>query len=191
MCFYITATLPKDVDLEQLKDMFNEYNMAFNPIKNNNIQFQLRTGELYFRATKDYCDCGTVLGSSNNLQKYQNLLNSQKVRTLKKKKWTDEEIDKWIKEKLQKKGTSTIGKKLTPMEIDEKIKRWLDFLRSLLDDKKVSRIGLLKHWYDKALQTEEITLTRTEKINIDKISPEFLLNLEEDVLYEFLPTYSF
>ena len=191
MCFYITATLPKDVDLEQLKDTFNEYNMAFNPIKNNNIQSQLRTGELYFRATKDYCDCGTVLGSSNNLQEYQNLLNSQKVRTLKKKKWTDEEIDKWIKEKLQKKGTSTIGKKLTPMEIDEKIKRWLDFLRSLLDNKKASRIGLLKHWYDKGLQTEEITLTRTEKINIDKITSEFLLNLEEDVLYEFFPTYSF
>jgi len=191
MCFYITATLPKDVDLEQLKDIFNEYNMAFNPIENDNIQSQLRTGELYFRATKDYCDCGTVLGSKSNLQEYKNLLNSQKVRTLKKKKWTDEEIDKWIKEKLQKKGTSTIGKKLTPIEIDEKIKRWLDFLRRSLDNKKVSRIGLLKHWYDKALQNEEITLTRTEKINIDKISPEFLLNLEEDVLYEFLPTYSF
>jgi len=191
MCFYITATLPKDVDLEQLKDIFNEYNMAFNPIENDNIQSQLRTGELYFRATKDYCDCGTILGSLNNLQEYQNLLNSQKVRTLKKKKWTDEEIDKWIKEKLQKKGSSPIGKKLTPMEIDEKIKRWLDFLRSLLDNKKASRIGLLKHWYDKALQTEEITLTRTEKINIDKITPDFLLNLEEDVLYEFFPTYSF
>jgi len=191
MCFYITATLPKDVDLEQLKDIFNEYNMAFNPIENDNIQSQLRTGELYFRATKDYCDCGTVLGSKSNLQEYKNLLNSQKVRTLKKKKWTDEEIDKWIKEKLQKKGTSTIGKKLTPMEIDKETERWLDFLRSLLDNKKASRIGLLKHWYEKGLQTEEITLTRTEKINIDKISPEFLLNLEEDVLYEFLPTYSF
>jgi len=35
------------------------------------------------------------------------------------------------------------------------------------------------------------SLTRTEKINIDKITPEFLLNLEEDVLYEFFPTYSF
>ena len=191
MCFYITATLPKDVDLEQLKDIFNEYNMAFDPIENDNIQSQLRTGELYFRATKDYCDCGTVLGSLNNIQEYQNLLNSQKVRTLKKKKWTDEEIDKWIKEKLQKEGSSPIGKKLTPMEIDEKIKRWLDFVRSLLDDKKASRIGLLKHWYDKGLQTEEVTLTRTEKINIDKITPEFLLNLEEDVLYEFFPTYSF
>ncbi|MFX1338941.1 MAG: hypothetical protein ACFFDK_10055, partial [Promethearchaeota archaeon] len=160
-------------------------------INNIHVQSQLRTGELYFRATKDYCDCDTVLGSLNNLQEYQNLLNSQKVRTLKKKKWTDEEIDKWIKEKLQKEGSSTIGKKLTPMEREKEITRWLDFLNSILNNKKVSRIGLLKHWYDKDLQTEVITLARTEKIYIDKITPEFLLNLEEDVLYEFLPPHSF
>jgi len=191
MCFYITATLPKDINLEQLKNIFNEHNMAFNIIKNSKVQSQLRNGELYFRATNDYCDCDTVLGSLNNLQEYQNLLNSQKVRTLKKKKWTDEQIENWIKEKLQKEGTSTIGKKLTPMEREKEINRWLDFLHNILNNKKVSRIGLLKHWYDKDLQTEEITLTRTDKINIDKITSEFLLNLEEDVLYEFLPTYSF
>ncbi|MFX1445125.1 MAG: hypothetical protein ACFFHV_17055, partial [Promethearchaeota archaeon] len=86
---------------------------------------------------------------------------------------------------------STIGKKLTPMEREKEITRWLDFLNSILNNKKVSRIGLLKHWYDKDLQTEVITLARTEKIYIDKITPEFLLNLEEDVLYEFLPAYSF
>jgi hypothetical protein len=191
MCFYITATLPKDVDLEEIRDLLKEYNMAFSPLENESIQSQIRAGELYFRATKDYCDCDTVLGSSNNLQEYQNLLNSQKVRKLKKKKWTDEEIEKWIKEKLQKEGSSTIDKKLTPMEIEKDTKRWLDFLHSLLKNKKVPRVGLLKHWYDKAIQTEEITLTRIEKINIDKISPECLLNLEEDVLYEFLPPYSF
>lgn len=191
MCFYITATLPNDVDLEKLKAIFNKYKMAFNPITNINIQSQLRAGELYFRATKDYCDCDTVLGSSNNLQEYQNLLNSQKVRKLKKKKWTNEKIEKWIKEKLQKEGSSTIGKKLTPHEIDKDMKRWLDFLHSLLNNETVSRIGLLKHWYDKDLQNEEITLRRTEKIKIDIISSEFLLKLEEDVLYEFLPTYSF
>ncbi|MFX1446431.1 MAG: hypothetical protein ACFFHV_23810, partial [Promethearchaeota archaeon] len=130
MCFYITATLPKDINLEQLKDIFNEHNMAFNIIKNTHVQSQLRTGELYFRATKDYCDCDTVLGSLNNLQEYQNLLNSQKIRSLKKKKWTDDEIEKWIKEKLQKEGSSTIGKKLTPMEREKEITRWLDFLNS-------------------------------------------------------------
>ncbi|TFG16908.1 MAG: hypothetical protein EU533_08665 [Promethearchaeota archaeon] len=191
MCFYITSTLPKDVDLEELKDIFNQFNMAFIPIQNQNIQSQLHAGELYFRATKNYCDCDTVLGSLNNLQEYQNLRNSQKVRSLKKKKWTDEQIDEWIKEKLQKEGSSTLGKKLTSMEIDKETKKWLNFLRSILNNKKVSRIGLLKHWYDKDLQTEEINLTRTEIKPIDKITPEFLLNLEEDVLYEFLPTYSF
>ncbi len=191
MCFYITATLPKGVVLEELDNIFNEYNMAFNPIENESILSQLRSGELYLRATKDYCDCDTVLGSSNNLQEYQNLLNSQKVRNLKKKKWTDEQIDQWIKEKLQREGSSTLRKKLTPKEKENETKRWLDFLRSLLNTKKISRIGLLKHWYDGALDTEKITLTRTEKIPLKTISPEFLLNLEEDVLYEFLPSYNF
>lgn len=191
MCFYITATLPKGVVLEELDNIFNEYNMAFSPIENEYIRSQLHAGELYLRATKGYCDCDTVLGSSNNLQAYQNLLNSQKIRTLKKKKWTDEQIDTWIKEKLQKESTSTLRKKLTPQEIDRKTKRWLVFLHSLLNTKKISRVGLLKHWYDGALETEKITLTRTEKIPFDTISPEFLLNLEEDVLYEFLPSYSF
>ncbi len=190
MCFYITSTLPKDIKLEGLQEIFDKYNMAFNPIQNKAIQAQLRPGELYFRTTKDYCDCDTVLGSFNNLQEYQTLLNSKKIRTLKKKKWTKEEIDKWIREKL-KKGENSINKKLTPMERDEETKRWIKFLHSLLDKQKVARIGLLKHWYNRGLQNEEITITRTDKININKITPEFLLNLEEDVLYEFSSTYSF
>ena len=157
MCFYITSTLPKDIKLEGLQEIFYEYNMAFSPIQNEAVQAYLRPGELYFRATKDYCDCDTVLGSLNNLQEYQTLLNSKKVRTLKKKKWTDEEIDKWIREKL-KKGEKPIDKKLTPMERDEEIIRWLRFLHSLLNKQKVARVGLLKHWYDRGLQNEEITI---------------------------------
>ncbi|MFX0070337.1 MAG: hypothetical protein ACFFAO_04525 [Candidatus Hermodarchaeota archaeon] len=191
MCFYITATLPKEASFDTIKEIFNEYNMVFNPIQNKSIQTQLRPSDLYFRATKSYCDCGTVLGSLNRKQEYQNFLNSKKIRTLKKKKWTDDQIDKWIKEKLKKDSSSTIGKKLTPMEIDKETTRWMKFLQSLLNNKKVSRIGLLKHWYDGALEIEKITLIRIEKIPINRISPKFLLNLEEDVLYEFIPAYNF
>lgn len=184
MCYYITSTLPKDIILEKLHNIFNNYNMEFNPIQNKVVISQLPPGELYFRVTKEYCDCDTILGSLNNLQEYQTLLHSKKVHKLKKKKWTDKEIDKWIKEKLRKKGKSTI-KKLTPLERDKEIKRWQNFIYGILDNKGVSRIGLLKHWYEKGLQNEEINITRIEKLNINKATPEIFLNLEEDVLYEF------
>jgi len=85
MCFYITATLPKNTSIESLKTLLDRYNMAFFPIKNNNVSPQFRLGELYFRATKDYCDCDTSLGILNRKREYQHLLNSKKVRTLKKK----------------------------------------------------------------------------------------------------------
>lgn len=55
-------------------------------LKNANVSYQLRPEELYFRATKDYCDCDTILGSLNRLNEYQTLLNSKKVKALRKKK---------------------------------------------------------------------------------------------------------
>ena len=42
MCFYITATLPKNTKLEELRNVFNKYNMAFSPLKNANVSYQLR-----------------------------------------------------------------------------------------------------------------------------------------------------
>jgi len=188
MCFYITATLPKNTILEDFRNLFNKHNMAFSPLKNTHVSSQLRPEELYLRATKDYCDCDTILGSYNQFKSYQKLLNSKKVKTLRKKKWTEEEIDEWIKEKLNKKEPKS-GKKLTPLEEELEINRWLDLLHGLLNSKKVSRIGLLKHWYAKGLQDEEIRIKKTEKANINAITSDYLLNLEEDVLYEFFPSY--
>ena len=188
MCFYITATLPKNTILEDFRDLFNKYNMAFSPLKNANVSSQLRPEELYFRATKDYCDCDTILGSHNQLKSYQKLLKSKKIKTLRKKKWTEEQIDEWINQKLNK-NESKHQKKLTPLEEELEINRWLDLLHGLLDSKKVSRIGLLKHWYTKGLQDEEFTIIRTEKVNINTVTSDFLLNVEEDVLYEYYFSY--
>ena len=62
MCFYITTTLPKKTDIISIRTILDRYNMAFTPIENNFLKSQFRPGELYFRATKDYCDCDTSLG---------------------------------------------------------------------------------------------------------------------------------
>ena len=96
MCYYITATLPKETNLERLRPLLEDFKMDFTQINNLNIETQLRPKELYFRATKSYCDCGTVLGSQNRSQEYEKLLKSKKVKTLRKKKWSDEQIHNWI-----------------------------------------------------------------------------------------------
>ncbi|MFW9881264.1 MAG: hypothetical protein ACFFG0_50005 [Candidatus Thorarchaeota archaeon] len=190
MCFYITATLPKGTKIDNLRKILNNYEMNFSKIHNPFIESQLRPGELYFRATKDYCDCDTVLGSLSKLQDFQTLYNSKKVKTLKKKNWSKEEITKWIDQKLIAKNIKT-GKKLTPIEIKQQTDRWINFLHDLLDHKAVSRVGILKHWYSKRLEKEKLQIKEIRKIFINKITPDYLLNLDEDILYEFLEIYNF
>ncbi|MFX1456559.1 MAG: hypothetical protein ACFFDB_14380 [Promethearchaeota archaeon] len=190
MCFYITATLPKGTHIEEITEILESHQMKFSEIDNQKVKSQLRLGELYFRLTKDYCDCDTILGSLNSLQEYQTLTKSKKVKALKKKKWTDEQINDWIKEKL-KNSEKDPNKKYTPTEMNLKLCRWTNFLHELLDKKKVSRIGLLKHWYVRGLEEEEIKIVKTEQIGIKQVNSDLLLHLSEDILYEFLPSYDF
>ncbi|NVM36659.1 MAG: hypothetical protein HWN81_13775 [Candidatus Lokiarchaeota archaeon] len=186
MCFYITSALPNDTNIESIRTIIDQYNMAFSPINNINLSSQIRPGELYYRATKDYCDCDTSLGILNREREYQKLLNSKKVKTLKKKKWTVGEINDWIRNKLQKKPIHSKGS-ITEHERQLDIERWINFIIKIIKSKKVSRIGILKHWYKYGLQDEDFTLKRTVKLHIDEVKPELLLDLEEDVLYEFFP----
>jgi hypothetical protein len=189
MCFYITSTLPKNIKLEGLKGLFQEYDMSYEPVKNQAIQDQLRPDELYFRATNAYCDCDTILGALNTSEDYKKLLNSQKVRNLRKKKWTSEQIDNWISEKI--KGNNPKFDRLTDIEKENKIKRWIDFINAILASDQVKRIGILKHWYNAGLSNEEFTIRETKQIQIDQLNKNLLLNLEEDILYEFIPIYKY
>ena len=186
MCFYITATLPKKTDIESVRDILNRYNMVFSPIDNKTFSSQLRSGELLFRATKDYCDCDTSLGVLNQDKSYQVLLNSKKVKTLRKKKWTESQIDEWIKEKLQKKSPHS-KRSITENERQLDVERWVNFIQEIL--KKVKRIGVFKHWYSGSIENEELSIKRTERINLQDLNTNSLLNLEEDVLYEFFPQF--
>ncbi len=190
LCFYITATMPKGTQIENIREILELYKMEFSEIHNPMVQAQLRPGELYFRATKDYCDCDTVLGSLNSLQDFQTVSKSKKVKALKKKNWTDDEINNWINEKLKAKQNKT-NKKINPLERNEKLDRWINFLHDLLDDKKVSRIGILKHWYSRGLIDEEIKIRKTQRISISEVNSDLILNLDEDILYEIFPIYNF
>ncbi|MFX1278621.1 MAG: hypothetical protein ACFFA3_04340 [Promethearchaeota archaeon] len=190
MCFYITATLPQGTQVDNFRNILEQYKMAFTPITNSKVQSQLRPDELYFRATKNYCDCDTVLGSLNTLQEFHKISNSKKVKALRKKNWSDAEINKWIDTKLSNRQKKS-GKKLSPIERKNETERWMKFLHDLLDNKFVSRIGLIKHWYEQGLEYDQIEILKTQKILINDLKPDLLLNMSEDILYEFIPDYNY
>jgi len=53
----------------------------------------------------------------------------------------------------------------------------------------VKRIGVFKHWYSGSIENEELSIKRTERINLQNLNTNYLLNLEEDVLFEFFPQF--
>jgi hypothetical protein len=186
MCYYITATLPKDTKLDSLKPILGNFDMAFSILKNANITSQLRPDEIYLRATKSYCDCNTSLGSLSITPEYNKMLKSQKIRELRKKRWTDEQIHLWILEKINNnkpKGHDN----LTSVEKDIEINNWINFITSVLSKNKLTRVGLLKHWYSKGLSDEDFLIKNAKRISVKKLNSSILLNLEDDVLYEFHP----
>lgn len=184
MCYHITVTLPKKTNLEAIRQVINKCDMAFEPVNNNHVISQLRPGELYFSATKGHCDCDTVLGSLSTSQRYEALLHSKKFKKLKKKGWSKEEINNWIAEKM-KTMKKKVGRKYSTVEQNKKVTRWITFLRELLHTGFISHIGLLKHWYKGALDSEQISIKKTQRVNVERNIEELLLHLEEDILYEF------
>jgi hypothetical protein len=186
MCYYITAILPKETKIEALIPVFDTYEMVFDPVNNENVKSQLRSGKLYFRPTQGYCDCDTVLGSLDISQKHESLVDSKKVKKLRKKGWSEEEINNWVTEKTQKERAKKQKKdKFWPEFRNQQATRWIYFLRELLDTGLTSHVGLLIHWYKGGLASEQIELKKTQRINIESISAEILMHLKEDVLYEF------
>lgn len=186
MCYYITATLPKDTKLDSLKPLLEKFDMEFSLLKNTNITSQMRPDEIYLRATKSYCDCNTTLGSLSITPEYSKMLKSQKVRGLRKKRWTNEQIHLWIIEKIKNKKPKGHDN-LLPVEKDIEINNWMNFITKVLGINKLTRIGILKHWYSKGLSNEDFLIKNTKRISVKELDANILLNLEDDVLYEFHP----
>jgi hypothetical protein len=49
-----------------------------------------------------------------------------------------------------------------------------------------SRVGLLLHWYRSSPENERFIIRQRQAVKMGEISPDLLMTLEEDVLYEFL-----
>ena len=77
MCYHLTASLPKGTNMEALRPVIEEYDMAFQPLSNESVASQLERGASYFIATKGHCDCGTVLGYQSTGHIAESIKNSK------------------------------------------------------------------------------------------------------------------
>jgi len=185
MCEFITAILPAEADLNSLTSIVKQHHLDFAPIQNDNVIAQLAPGETYYRTNRSMCDCGTGLGSLaslNRKQSHSDRALARKVRKFKASGWSQTKINRWLAQHDETK-LNRVRSALDRSTSDAE--RWLNIISEILDSAKTPSFGLLIHWFTGQLESERIQIHRRCKIRIEDASPNVMLRMEYDVLYEF------
>lgn len=179
MCLFITAVLPRTVRRDALTEVLDRYNFPFTPLANEFVRRQLRPGEGYFRVTGRHCDCDSVLGS--HARRLRSSPAAAKPRS-EKKGWSAAKVARRLRdaEKTERKRTAR-----NDLYRDSRLPEagwWLSFLKDGLAG-EVGWIGLLLHFGG---PDDRIALADRARVSLGEIPTGFMLEMREDVLYEFM-----
>ncbi|MBU5451524.1 hypothetical protein [Acetivibrio sp. MSJd-27] len=77
-------------------------------------------------------------------------------------------------------------KKKKSYAIQQSSKNWTQFLKDFFSENSNSKIGLLSHWYNGLIETEELLIKKVSKLIINKSKESYTVEqMENDVLYIF------
>lgn len=189
MCHFITAILPGNTDSRKAAEIFAQHKLGFEEIENESVRKFLESGDLYILTTSGHCDCGTVLGSQyrepERTAAQKEEFRNQEIAKLKKKGWSESKIKRWLRE-----AELTAEKEKRERELAHEhgvrlASDWVSFIRDVLSSKVANRVGLLVHDYSGGLSSR-IPINGKMQIGVDELSEDVLLEMSEDVIYEFL-----
>jgi hypothetical protein len=186
MCHYITATLPLNADVAAVSLVFEKFKLGFEIIHNPHIKSCLPVGELYVLTTRSYCDCGTVLGSSARSATAGTEASERNLARFMKQGWSEAKIQRWLDEKQKAQEKEELKAHQQAEGGKPEASRWVDFLTSVLKSGGANRIGLLLHWYQSGVDNERVKLQSITTLPITEATPELLMAMQEDVLYNFV-----
>lgn len=179
MCYYITAILPAKSNLEVLRQAIKKCGFGFTPLTNSFITAQLPKGSQYYRATGSYCDCDDGFGYSSHYDSASKPNDLAKhVTKLRKKGWSEAKIQRSLQ------GRTLAHEKPRPGAPESANKR-ITLLHEVLSGKQTPKIGLITHFYQGDIETENFHIKSTQTLVLTDLRQETILGLEDDVLYTF------
>lgn len=188
MCHFITGALPRSAARTALAPILREHGLAFTPLANAFVQAQLPADDVYVRATKSWCDCGTPLGSARRGRRADDAGGAHAERArqeLGKKGWSATKIERWLAQQERTRARDARVRKDLDAASAVYLETWRDGLTALA--RAAGRVGLVLHWYHGALETERIGLLRHQQVPVRALDVALLGRIEEDVLYVFAP----
>lgn len=186
MCHYITGIVKKGTSLEALSGIAKSHGLHFIDIKNEFIEGQLPQGTMYLWKKTSHCDCGTALGCMNLRNKQSEASDREgEIKRLHKKGWSEAKIQRWIEEKEKASDKNEARNEVYRQSQEPRAEDWAKFVKDAVTNPKVGEFGLLLHFYKTGPERETLELKRQEKISVRDVSSDFLMTIDEDVLYLF------
>ena len=187
MCLYITATLPRNAKLNCVAPIFESYKLSFEPISNPFVLKQLHPGDVYISTTTSHCDCGSALGSLGRRDRDEPESYEHELKKLRRKGWGETKIRRWLEQKEQTKEKHAREDEARAGSSTPVAQYWVDFISEVLGSKCTDRVGILLHFYRMGVEDERVKILDKERVKIEKLTPRLLLEMEYDVVYEFVP----
>ena len=186
MCHFITVTLPLNVDADSVAPIFRSHGLGFELVSNPYVSAQLEAGDLYLLTTRGHCDCGTALGSLDGSGAPDDPSYERELKKFRKHGWSEAKITRWLEQKEQTKEKHGREAEARFKGSTQELNHWGGLITDVLKSGCARRIGLLLHMYRGGIETERISILRREKVKLAEFTPELLLRIKEDVVYEFV-----
>lgn len=178
MCHYVTATLPRDVDVSALDAIARRHGRQFAPLENTSIVAQVGPGQAYFLTTTGHCDCGTALGYARPSTRRTPDRDAQMAR-FEKRGWSQAKIARAM---AQKQEAAQSPRRHAEATTAADLNRWQAFITAVLESGLTQELGLLLHFYDGGLDGT-VTLADITSCRLAELDVHRLGHMAEDILY--------
>jgi len=186
MCHYVTATMSAGGDANAVRQIADSFALRWEPFHNPSVAKALLPGETYYYTTRGMCDCGTDLGSAHRRDAALRPPDHEReAKKLRKKGWGAAKIERRSKDRqadFERRQEEAEARRNQP---PHHAQTWCDFIHAVLDAGAARSIGILLHFYSGGVDSERIPIGGRRIVPAAGLTARDLLELEEDVLYEF------
>lgn len=180
MCRFVLAVLPSALPVDELDAIARAHGRRLQPMGGSDAA-EIRQDEAWFLTTPEHCDCDTPLGAWSRAEATARIDWSAETRKLTKKGWSVAKADKAL---AQKRAHAEDTACRARVRDEAAMASWIAFIAEILASGKASRLGLLSRYYSGAPDAP-VALAGVEKVGVERITPEILGRMREDVLYLF------
>ena len=179
MCVFHSFMIPLPYEKNSVKQLFHSQGFNWHKIDVPSILEKIGEDVDIIYTAKE-CDCGSYIGSKMTNPELAEMFPEKEINKKRRKGWSEQKIENW-KSNRRKKLNELNHQTVEMME--ESLRKYESIFRSLKESSLIDWIGFLIYEYSSQISGEEVKIKGQNEIMIKEIDREYLLNMEQDIIY--------